>query len=66
MSLQNELTGTEDRIAFSRQSYNDSVRQINTAVQTFPTVLFARLFGFNEEPFFETPTEEKQAPTVQF
>lgn len=66
LALQKELTGTEDRIAFSRQSYNESVTQMNTAVQSFPTVLIAGLFGFKEEPFFETPTEEKQVPTVQF
>ncbi len=66
MSLQTELTGTEDRIAFSRQAYNESVTQMNTAVQSFPAVLIAGAFGFKEEPFFETPAEEKSAPTVQF
>lgn len=66
LALQKELTGTEDRISFSRQSYNESVTQMNTAVQSFPTVLIAGLFGFKEEPFFETPAEEKQVPTVQF
>ena len=66
MALQGELTGTEDRIAFSRQAYNESVTQMNTAVQSFPAVLIAGMFGFKEEPFFETPTEEKSAPVVQF
>lgn len=66
LGLQKELAGTEDRIAFSRQGYNDSVAQLNTAVQSFPTVLIAGLFGFKEEPFFEAPQEERQAPTVQF
>jgi len=66
MSLQTELGSTEDRVAFSRQAYNDSVTQLNTAVQSFPTVLIAGMFGFKEEPFFETPAEDKQAPTVQF
>jgi len=65
-SLQNELTGTEDKIAFSRQAYNSTVTQFNTAVQTFPAVLIANMLGFKEEPFFESPSEEKQAPTVQF
>jgi|ERR1041384_7753278 LemA protein len=65
-SLQTELTGTEDRIAFARQSYNDSVTQLNTAIQTFPTVVIAGMFGFKEEPFFESPTEEKAAPKVEF
>jgi LemA protein len=66
LSLQQELTSTEDRIAFSRQAYNDSVMQYNTAVQTFPTVMIAGMFGFREEPFFEAPAEEKEAPKVQF
>lgn len=66
MALQQELTGTEDRVAFSRQGYNDSVMQLNTRIQSFPTVFLARMFGFKEEPFFESPEEERQAPTVQF
>lgn len=65
-SLQNELGSTEDRVAFSRQAYNDSVTQLNTAVQSFPAVLIAGMFGFKEEPFFEAPSEEKEAPKVQF
>ncbi|MGZ5545184.1 MAG: LemA family protein, partial [Limisphaerales bacterium] len=66
LGLQNELRGTEDRIAFSRQAYNDSVQQFNTSIQTFPAVLFAAFLGFKEEPFFETPAEEKEAPKVDF
>jgi LemA protein len=66
MALQNELRGTEDRIAFSRQAYNDSVAQYNTGIQTFPAVLLAGFLGFKEEPFFEAPAEEKEAPKVDF
>jgi LemA protein len=66
LGLQNELRGTEDRIAFSRQAYNDSVTQYNTSIQTFPAVLFAGFFGFKEQPFFETPPDEKEAPKVDF
>ena len=66
MALQEELTSTENRVAFARQFYNDSVTGLNTRIQTFPTVLLAGMFGFKEEPFFETPSEEKSAPTVQF
>jgi LemA protein len=66
MGLQNELRGTEDRIAFSRQTYNDSVTQFNTSIQTFPAVLLAGFFGFKEEPFFEAPAVEKEAPKVDF
>ena len=65
-SLQGELTGTEDRIAFSRQAYNDTVTKLNTGIQTFPAVLVAGMLGFKEEPFFETPAAEKDAPQVKF
>jgi len=66
LALQEELTSTENRIAFARQAYNDAATQINTAIQTFPAVLVARMLGFNEEPFFEAPSEERKAPQVQF
>ena len=64
--LQGELTGTEDRIALSRQTYNDTVTKLNTGIQTFPAVLIAGVMGFKEEPFFETPAAEKEAPKVKF
>jgi LemA protein len=66
LGLQNELRGTEDRIAFSRQAYNESVRQYNTGIQTFPAVVFAGMLGFKDEPFFESPAEENEAPKVDF
>jgi len=66
LSLQEELTSTENRVAYARQFYNDSVTKLNTQIQTFPTVVIAGMFGFKEEPFFETPSEEKEAPRVQF
>ena len=66
LSLQEELTSTENRVSFSRQAYNDSVTRLNTQIQTFPTVVIAGMFGFKEEPFFETPSEQREAPKVQF
>src|SRR5436189_5877156 len=66
IALQEELTSTENRIAYARQFYNDSVARLNTQIQIFPTVVIASLFGFKEEPFFEAPVEEKAAPTVSF
>src|SRR5438876_5715672 len=66
IALQEELTSTENRIAYARQFYNDSVAKLNTQVQVFPTVVIAGMFGFKEEPFFEAPSEEKGAPTVKF
>ena len=66
IALQEELTSTENRIAYARQLYNDNTAKLNTAIQIFPTVVIAGMFGFKEEPFFEAPGEEKAAPTVQF
>ena len=66
LSLQEELTSTENRVAYARQFYNDNVTRLNTRVQTFPTVVVAGVFGFKEEPFFEAPADAKEAPKVQF
>ena len=66
MSLQQELTTTEDRVSLSRQTYNDAATRLNTSIQVFPNVLIAGTFGFKEEPLFETQGEERNAPKVQF
>lgn len=66
LALQEELTSTENRVAFARQAYNDSVLTFNTAVKIFPAVLIAGLLGFKEEPFFEAPQDQKEPPQVQF
>jgi LemA protein len=66
LRLQNELSGTENSIAGMRESYNGIVTQYNTSIQSFPAVMLAGMLGFQPEPFFESPAEDKQAPTVQF
>jgi LemA protein len=53
LALQEELTGTESKIAYARQFYNDQVMRLNTAIQTFPSLLVARLGGFTEREFFD-------------
>ena len=53
LNLQEELTGTEGRIAYARQFYNDQVMRLNTLIQSFPSSIIARAFGFQERPFFE-------------
>jgi LemA protein len=65
--LSEELTATENRVAFARQSYNDTVMQYNTARETFPANLIAGSFGFDEAPqlIIEDDTE-RQAPRVSF
>lgn len=62
--LMEELSGTENKIAFSRQFYNDSVMAMNNGVETFPSNIMANLFGFKQATYFEVPEEEKAAPKV--
>ncbi|MEX2606924.1 MAG: LemA family protein [Kiritimatiellia bacterium] len=65
--LSEELTSTENKIAFSRQHYNDSVMMYNTRREVFPTVIVANMFSFNEAQLFEiTEDAEKAAPEVSF
>lgn len=64
--LQEELSGTESKIAYSRQFYNDSVMQYNQGIQVFPNNLFAKLFGFQQKEFFAVAAKEKENIKVQF
>jgi len=64
--LQDELAGTENRIAVSRQVYNDTVLTYNNAIQTFPGVMLAGPFGFVKREFFETDDTQREAPQVDF
>ena len=64
--LQTELGETENRIAVSRQVYNDTVLTYNNAIQTVPGVFFAGPFGFTKREFFELEGEAREAPRVAF
>jgi LemA protein len=64
--LQDELAQTENRIAVSRQVYNDTVLTFNTAIQTFPGLLVAGPFGFSKKEFFEVEDAAREAPRVAF
>ena len=65
--LQENLTATEDKIAFARRFYNGNVRDYNTGLQTFPTNILAGMFGFTAEQYFElTDAKEREAPKVSF
>jgi LemA protein len=66
LALQEELTSTEDRIAYARQFYNDSVQKFNSRIQTFPTVVIAGMFNFQKREFFEAEQGSAEVPTVQF
>lgn len=65
-NLQNELSETEDKVAYSRQFYNDAVTMYNDKLQMFPTNIIAGMFGFKEEALFASNEEAKAAPKIQF
>ncbi len=64
LQLQEELTTTENQIAFARQAYNDVVLGLNTRIQTFPTNLLATNFGFKAAEYFKGAPEEQAVPKV--
>ncbi|VFU19356.1 Protein LemA [anaerobic digester metagenome] len=68
MQLQEELTNTEGKIAFSRQFYNDTALKYNSAIQRFPAVMVAGMFGFQQEVYFnlDDEAEARKAVKVEF
>ena len=67
INLQNELSETENRIASSRRLYNGNVREMNTAVETFPSVIIAGMFHFDKAEYFEIEDAAvREAPKVEF
>lgn len=66
VSLQEELSNTESRIAYARQFYGDAVSTYNTAIQKFPNVVFAGMLGFSEREFFEAEDAARSVPEVKF
>jgi LemA protein len=66
MGLQDELAGTENRIAVERMRYNEAVQIYNQTIKSFPSNLLAGMYGFKDAAFFEAPKEAKGAPKVKF
>jgi LemA protein len=66
LALQEELTGTEGRIAYARQFFNDMVLKFNTKIQSFPANLIAGRFGFTEREYFEAEDESRGPVQVDF
>jgi LemA protein len=64
MKLQDEVAGTENRVATSRNDYNGAVQDYNTTRAQFPTVISAKLFGFKEEPYFKAEEGARQVPQI--
>ena len=66
LRLQDELAGTENRLSVARTRYNEVVRDYNVLVKRFPTNLFAGMFGYHEEPFYQVTAEQREVPSVRF
>lgn len=66
IQLQDELAGTENRIAVARKDYNSAVQTYNKMVKSFPKNLIAGMFGFEEKEYFEISESDKEVPNVSF
>lgn len=66
LSLQDQLAETENKIAYARQFYNDTVLMYNNKCQKVPSNIIASLFGFKEEEFFKAPETAREVPQVKF
>ena len=66
IALQDQLEGTENRIAAARKDYNDAVQSFNTRVKRFPTNIFAGMFGYESRAYFEADEAAKEVPNVSF
>jgi len=66
LQLQEELTATEDKVAYARQFYNDSVLTYNTKIQQFPTMVLAGMFKFEDRDFFDAEPGDTEPVQVQF
>jgi len=64
--LQDELAGTENRIAVERRRYNEKVKEFNIKIRKFPTNLVAAMFNFEKAAFFDVPEEKQEAPKIDF
>jgi LemA protein len=66
LDLQAQLEGTENRTTVARKDYNEAVQMFNTSARSFPTNIFANIFGMNAKPTFEADAAAQKAPQVQF
>lgn len=64
LKAQDELVGTENRIAVARKDYNDGTQDYNTTLKSFPTVITGKMFGFKEEPYFKAEEGSTQVPRI--
>ena len=66
MALQDQIEGTENRIAVARRNFNEAAQEYNADIRKFPTVIYAGWFGFEKKPYFKAQAGAETAPRVQF
>ena len=70
LQLQGEIADIENKLAATRRFFNSTTKELNNAVQTFPSNIFAKMFGFTTEPMFEIPQNDRasleKAPEIKF
>ena len=66
LALQDQLEGTENRIAVERKRFNEAARYYNTYIKMFPKVILANMFGFDEKQYFKSADGAEEAPKVEF
>lgn len=66
LQLQEELSAIEDKVAYSRQYYNDSILSYNNSIQAFPGAFFAKIYGKTEKEYLKITAEERELPKVEF
>lgn len=66
LHLQQELSAIEDKVAYARQYYNDSILSYNNSVESFPGVIFAKMYGAKEKEYLKIPAETRAVPKVEF
>ena len=70
LQLQSEISDIENKLAATRRYFNTTTRELNSTIQSFPTNLFANMFGFHCEPMFEVPAEDRatydKVPEIKF
>ena len=66
LHLQQELSAIEDKVAYARQYYNDSILSYNNSTRVFPGAMFASMYGMKEKEYLKIPTESRAVPKVEF
>jgi LemA protein len=66
LELQAQLEGTENRITVERMKFNEATQDFNAYIRQFPQIMFSKMFGFKEKPYFQAAESAQKAPEVKF